>query len=48
MQEQALGVVDQPPPEGMDQAPGGMNQAFKALHQGMTSMSKAGQSLAGR
>jgi hypothetical protein len=36
------------PPEGMVQAPGGMNQAFKALHQGMTSMSKAGQSMAGR
>jgi len=35
-------------PEGMDQAPGGMDQAFEALHQGMTSMSKAGQSLAGR
>jgi len=31
----------------MDQAPGGMDQAFEALHQGMTSMSKAGQSMAG-
>ena len=40
------GGVDQAP-EGMDEAPGGINGAFEALHQGMTSMSKAGQSMAG-